>query len=112
MIKRVLWCVVQFGAFLGLLAVGGNWDVINLGLQMKALQNHTKAFNPMPVVKYAYGADHIFIADGLIFATALLVLIVLVELLRRRVRPWVGVTVLAYVLALGTAFVLRMGRPV
>ena len=109
MIKRILYTLLQFAAFLGLLDVGGNWDVINFSLQIRAMQNHTRAFNPIPVIKTTLGAHYILIADGLLFAGVLLLLILLMEALRKRLRPWAGYTVLAFALAVVVAYALKMG---
>ena len=38
MVKRILLTLVQFIAFIALLAVGGNWDFINLNMEMRQLQ--------------------------------------------------------------------------
>ena len=52
MAKRIILFLLQFFAFGGLLYVGGNWDVINFALQVRAMQTHTTAWNPIPVIKY------------------------------------------------------------
>jgi hypothetical protein len=110
MVKRIVLTLVQFIVFLGLLAVGGNWDVINLSLQVRAMMNHATAFNPIPVVRVPMGS-HILIADGLIFATVLLVIVVLFQALRKRLHPWASLSGLAYLLAVTLGFAMKLGLP-
>jgi hypothetical protein len=110
MFKRMLLVLLQFFIFLVLMFVGGNWDVINLSLQVRALQTHTTPFNPIPVVRVPVGS-HILIADGLIFSTVLLALILLFLALRKRLKPWAGLSVLAWLLAVTFAFAMKMGLP-
>ena len=111
MAKRILLTLLQFIAFLVLLAIGGYWDVINLSLQVRAMMNHTKAFNPIPVIKYPISSAHILIADGLIFATVLLAIILLIQAWRKRLHPWASLSVLAYVLAVCLGFAMKLGLP-
>jgi len=110
MVKRIILTLLQFLVFIALLAIGGNWDVINLTLQIRAMENHTKPFNPIPVIKTPLGS-HILIADGLIFAAVLLVLILLIELATKKLKPWAGLTVLAFVLAICLGFAMKLGLP-
>jgi hypothetical protein len=110
MIKRILLTLLQFIVFIVLLAVGGNWDYINLALEMHALQLHKTPSVLIPVFKYPMGS-HILIANGLIFATVLLVLILLFLLLRKKLHPWALLTVLAYVLAVCLGFAMKLGLP-
>jgi len=111
MVKRIVLTVLQFLIFIGLLAVGGNWDVINLTLQIRAMENHTTAFNPIPVIKTQISSGHILIADGLIFATVLLLIILLIEALRKKLKPWAALSILAFVLALFLGFAMKLGLP-
>jgi hypothetical protein len=111
MAKRIIFFILQFFAFLGLLDVGGNWDVIRFAQQIKAMQQGTTAFNPIPVFKTPLGTHHILILNGLFFAGALFVLILLFEAIRRRLRPWAGITAVAFILAIGAAVVLKFGLP-
>jgi hypothetical protein len=111
MVKRILLIVLQFAAFLGLMDLGGNWDVINFSLEVRAMENHTKAFNPIPVIKTQISSSHTLIADGIIFATVLLVLILLIQALRKKLKPWAGLTVFAYALAVVLGFAMKMGLP-
>jgi hypothetical protein len=108
MIKRIILTLVQFIVFIVLLAVGGNWDAINLALEMHALQQHKAPSVLIPSFKYPVGS-HILIANGLIFATVLLVLILLFLLLRKKLHPWAWLSLLAYVLAVCLGFALTLG---
>lgn len=110
MIKRILLTLLEFIVFIVLLAVGGNWDAVNLALEMHALQQHKTANMLIPVFKYPVGS-HILIADGLIFATALLVLLLALFLLLKKLHPWAWLAVLAYLLAVCLAFAMKLGLP-
>ena len=111
MVKRILLTLLQFLVFLVLLSVGGNWDVINLTLEIRAMQNHTRPFNPIPVIKTQISSSHILIADGIIFATVLLILILLLQAFRKKLKPWATLTLLAYVLAVVLGFAMKLGLP-
>jgi len=109
--KRILLFFLQFCAFLGLLYVGGNWDGVNLGLEIKAMQNHTTPNILIPTIKTQIGAHHLLIANGLIFAAVLLVLILVFEAARKAFKPWALLSVLAFVLAVATGFTMKFGLP-
>lgn len=111
MSKRIILTLLQFAAFLGLLFLGGDWDEINLGIELRALQNHTQPHLFMQTIRYPFGAHHILIANGLIFAAVLLALILLFEAIRRRLRPWASLTFLAFVLAVVVGFIMKLGLP-
>jgi hypothetical protein len=110
MIKRILLTLLEFIVFIVLLAVGGNWDAVNLALEMHALQQHKTASMLIPVFKYPVGS-HILIANGLIFATVLLVLLLLVLLIFKKLHPWAWLAILAYLLAVCLAFAMKLGLP-
>jgi hypothetical protein len=110
MIKKILLTLLQFIVFMVLLAVGGYWDAINLMIEMHALQQHKTASMLIPVFKYPFGS-HILIANGLIFATVLLVLILLFLLLRKKLHPWLWLSLLAYLLAICVGFAMKLGLP-
>jgi hypothetical protein len=110
MIKRILLTLLEFIVFMALMAVGGNWDAINLVLEMHALQQHKTASMLIPVFKYPVGS-HILIANGLIFATVVLVTLLLLFLVFKRLHPWASLAVLAYVLAVCLAFAMKLGLP-
>jgi hypothetical protein len=107
--KRITLTLLQFIAFLGLMFVGGDWDVIRLGQEISALQTHGTFFNPIPTIKYQIGATHILIANGIFFAAALLVLILLIEAIAKKLKPWAGYSFLAFILAVVIGFTLKMG---
>jgi len=111
MVKRIALTILQFLIFIALLAVGGNWDIINLTLQIRAMEKHTTAFNPIPVIKTQISSGHILIADGLIFATVLLIIILLIEALRKKLKPWAALSILAFVLAVFLGFAMKLGLP-
>jgi hypothetical protein len=109
--KRILLFILQFFAFFGLLDLGGNWDVIRFAQEVRALQKGVTAFNPIPVIKTQVGDNHILIANGLIFAAVLLVLILLFEAIRKALKPWAALSLLAFILATAAALALKMGLP-
>ena len=111
MVKRIALTILQFLIFIALLAVGGNWDIINLTLQIRAMEKHTTAFNPIPVIKTQISSGHILIADGLIFATVLLIIILLIEALRKKLKPWAALSILAFVLAVVLGFAMKLCLP-
>ncbi len=111
MAKRIILFLLQLLAFGGLLEIGGNWDVVRLAQQMRAMQSGTTAFNPIPVIKTQVSSTRILIADGLIFAGILFLLILLFEALRRRLKPWASITTLAFVLAVTISLFLKIGLP-
>jgi hypothetical protein len=109
--KRIILFLLQFLAFGGLLEIGGNWDIVRLAQQMRAMQSGATAFNPIPVIKTQISATRILIADGLIFAGILFLMILLFEALRRKLKPWASITTLAFVLAVAVSLFLKIGLP-
>ena len=55
------------------------------------------------------GTTRIFIADGLLLMLALYLLLIVVEVLRKRVRTAVPSTTLAFVLAIVFGFMMKFG---
>jgi hypothetical protein len=111
MAKRSLLALLQFAGFFALMFIGGNWDVIRLGQEVRAMETHSTFFNPIQTIKIQMGATHILIANGLLFAAALLVVIVLIEFLSRKRHPWIALSCVAFVLAVVIAFAFKMGLP-
>jgi hypothetical protein len=105
-IKRIVLFLLQLLAFGGLMWVGGFWDILHLQAEV----THS-VWASIPVLKCQVSSTHILIADGLIFAGVLLVLILLLEALGRRLRPWASVSVLAYVIAAVITLALKVGLP-
>jgi hypothetical protein len=111
MVKRTILTVLQFAAFLGLMFVGGDWDIINLQSEMR--QMAAGNFHPhvlIPTIKFPLGT-HILIANGILYATILLVLILFFEILRKKLNPWAAFTLLAFLLAVIVGFAAKMGLP-
>jgi hypothetical protein len=100
MTKRILLTLLQFAAFLGLMFFGGNWDILRFTQEMRAMTTGATVWNPIPTIKFPLGASHVLIADGIVFALALLVVILIIEAIAKKLRPWAGLSVLALVLAL------------
>ncbi len=110
MAKRILYPLLQFIAFLGLMFIGGNWDAINLKTEMQQMMQHQQPHVLIQTIKFSVGA-HTLIANGLLYATLLLALIVAFEALRKCLKPWAALTVVTYVLAVMLAFAMKMGLP-
>lgn len=104
MIKRLSLAVVQLAAFLGLQYVGGNWDYFMLSWEMRKMAAGQSPTPLMATIKYQVNPAHFLIAQGLIFTTALLVLILLGEAAAKKIRPYaldsVGMWVVAMIIAL------------
>ena len=111
MVKRILLAVLQvvkFAGFLLVLFVGGNWDeLVNLPLELRAMQSHTTPAFLIPTMRYDAGPTHFLIANGLVYAAVLLVLILLYEALRKRLKPWAFFTLGEYVVAMIVALSIQ-----
>jgi hypothetical protein len=112
MVKRMVSAFLQFVAFAALLYAGGNWDAINLGWEMRALQAG-RAPHPllMPTMKTQITSSHFLIENGIFYAAILLVVILLVQAVRRRLRPNAFYTLAAFVAALVITLALKIGLP-
>jgi len=106
MVKRIVLTLLQFLVFVVLLAIGGYWDVIRLLIQIKA-----PSLNVIPLVKLHLSATHDLIANGLIFATVLLVILLIIQALRKALHPWASLSILAFVLAVILSFAMKLGMP-
>lgn len=111
MIKRILAFLVQLIAFFALMDIGGNWDAIRLGQEVRAMVTHTQFWNPMPAIVLHVSTSRILIANGVIFASVLLLIILLFEILRNKLHPWIAITMAAFLIAVITALLLKIGLP-
>lgn len=111
MIKRILLTLLQFFAFCGLFYVGGNWDAIRFGQEVRAMTTHTTFWNPIPTIKYPISSTHTLIANGLVFALVLLLLLLGLQAWRRALRPWALLTLLAFIVAAVLCFSKMIGLP-
>ena len=100
MVKRIFLTLLQFLVFVALLVVGSVWPVVCIFYPRLAL---------IPVWRFQAGATHDFVANGLIFAIILLVVLLLIEALRKALRPAGALTVLAFALAVGLSFAMKLG---
>ncbi len=117
--SRILLFLLQAVAFAALFLVGGYWAEIRLGFEVRAfqqrmiaMQQHTAPPSPMPMIplwKLHISPTLDYVANGLIFAAILLVLILLFEALRRRLRPWAALTILAFVTAFLVSLIAHSG---
>jgi hypothetical protein len=106
MIKRVLLTLMQFLAFCFLMAIGGYWDIIHLLIQIKA-----PALSFIPLLKFHVSATHDFVADGLLFASILFLLILILEAARKTLKPWAALTTLAFAAAVILCLAMKLGLP-
>ncbi len=106
MVKRIFLTLLQFLAFAVLLAIGGYWDVIRLLLQLKA-----PALNFIPLLKFHISATHDYVANGLLFAGVLFVLLLLIEAWRKVLKPWAALTTFAFILAFVLSLAMKLGLP-
>jgi len=98
--KRILLTLLQFIVFAALLAVGAFWALVRIFCPPLAF---------IPVWRFHISATHDFVANGLVFALALLAILVLIEALRKALKPWAALTVLAFVLAIAVSFLTKLG---
>jgi hypothetical protein len=106
LVKRILLTLLQFFAFCALLMIGGYWDVIRLILELRA-----PSFNVIPLWKFNVSAGHDLIANGLVYALVLLLLLLGLEAWRKALRPWAALTILAFVAATALCFAAKVGLP-
>ncbi len=118
--SRILALLLQFAAFAALFQVGGAWAEIRLAFEMKALQKltpieqmnalqqHKPLTHTFPLILWHIKPTLDYVANGLVFASALFVLILIFEALRR-LRPWAALTLLAFLLAFGCSLLLHSG---
>lgn len=100
MVKRIILTLIQFAVFAFLIVVGGFWPLVQLW------QPDLEA---IPVWKLHLSPTRDFVANGLIFSGVLLILILLIEIIRKKFRPWGLLTLLAYVLAVLVGFAKHLG---
>jgi hypothetical protein len=104
--KRILLFLLQFIAFEVLMWIGGFWDILHL----EAVVNHS-FWSAIPVLKFQISSGHILIANGLVFASGLLLILIAFEAIAKRLRPWASISVLAFVLAATLSLALKVGLP-
>jgi hypothetical protein len=91
--KKVLLTIVQFVLFLFVFFIG----------------SMLPPFHIEHIILATPGSTRIFVEDGLLFTTALYVLIVIVQILRKRLRtatPW---TTVAFILAIVFGLMMKFG---
>ncbi len=105
MTKRSIFAFLQFVCFCALFYVGGYWAFVRLSVELRALQHGMVDPPPMPPLwKMNINPSMDYVLNGVIFALAFLALILIVQAIRKRLRPnaiWsIGAFVLAFVLSL------------
>jgi len=100
LVKRILLTLLQFLAFGALLVLGAFWALAGLFYPRLAV---------IPVWRFQAGLTHDFIANGLIFALVLLVILLVIEALCKALKPWAALTTLAFVLAVALSLVMKLG---
>lgn len=109
MIKRTFLIVLQFIAFLVLLGVGGYWDIVRLLLEFRPGLKWLA--DMLPLVKFQITAGHVLVANGIIFAGVLCILILLIEALRKASRSTMLITVVSYIVAVALSLAIKVGLP-
>jgi len=100
LVKRILLTLLQFLVFCALLVVGAFWALVCIFYPHLAF---------IPVWRFQAGATRDFVANGLIFAIILLVVLLLIEALRKALKRAGALTVLAFALAVGLSFAMKLG---
>lgn len=109
MIKRILLTFVQFVLFCALFYVGGYWAELRLALELRAMQNHTAPPPMIPLWKVHVSSSLDYVANGLVFALVLFILILLFQAFRKRLRTGAALTTLAFLLAFVISLVVKSG---
>jgi hypothetical protein len=99
MIKRLLSFLGQFVAFCALMFVGGYWAWVRLTLEMRAMEKGDSAPPLIPLWKMHVNPNLDYVLNGLVFAAVLLVILLLVQALRRRLGKPTLFTFAAFVAA-------------
>ncbi len=106
---RISLTLLQTLAFGGLFFVGGYWAEVRLALELRAMQRHVAMPTLIPLWRWHISATLDYVANGLIFASVLLVLILVLEALRKRLRPWATLSLLAFVIAFVASLLVHSG---
>ena len=109
MLKRIVLAVVQFIAFLVLLGIGGYWDIVRLVMQLRPGLKWLA--DMLPLLRYQVTANHVLVANGILFAGVLCILILIGEALRKASRVSMLVTVITYVVAVVLSLAVKIGLP-
>jgi len=104
MVKRLLSFLGQFLGFCALLFVGGYWAWVRLTLEMRAMEKGETAPPLIPLWKMHVSPTLDYVLNGLVFASVLLVILLLVQALRRKL----GNATLLTLGALVAAFLLSL----
>jgi len=112
LVKRIFLVVLQvfkLAVFVFVLYAGGNWDGINLWWESQQLGKGN--FHPtpllMPTIVHQLNPQYFLVANGLVYAAILLVLILLYEALRKRLKPWAFYTLAEYAVAMVIALLIK-----
>jgi hypothetical protein len=108
-IKRIIFTVLQFVAFLILLGVGGYWDIIRLLIQLRPGLKWIADL--LPLIRFQITAGHVLVANGILFAGALCILILLIEASRKASRSTMLLTVVSYLVAVFLSLIVKIGLP-
>ena len=109
MLKRIVLAAVQFIVFLALLGVGGYWDIVRLLLEFRPGLKWLADL--LPLIKFQVTAAHVLVANGILFAGVLCVLILLIEALRKAARSTMLLTLATYVVAVALSLAVKIGLP-
>jgi hypothetical protein len=99
MLKRILSFLGQFLGFCALLFVGGYWAWVRLTLEMRAMEKGEAAPPLIPLWKMHVSPTLDYVLNGIVFASVLFVILLLVQALRRRLGKATVLTLAAFVAA-------------
>lgn len=111
MAKRIIFTVLQFIAFFVLLCIGGYWDAISLPFALAKMQGHPVfILSSIPFITFPMGS-HTLVADGILFATVLLVVLLAIQATRKKLKPAAFYTLGAFVVAVILSLLFKVGLP-
>jgi hypothetical protein len=109
MIKRLFTTLVEFVCFCALFYIGGYWHWARLWIEMRAMERGVTNPPMIPLWRIHLNAVTDYQLNGLIFASVLLLIILLVQALRRRFPSGAVWTLGAFLLAFGLSLLLHSG---
>jgi hypothetical protein len=95
LVKRILFALLQFFAFCALFMVGGYWDIVRLLIELRV-----PSLNVIPLWKISnITATHDLVANGIVFAAVLLVILLVWQAVRKTLRTSAPLTLVAFAAA-------------
>jgi hypothetical protein len=107
LVKRILFALLQFFAFCALFMVGGYWDIVRLLIELRL-----PSLNVIPLWKISnITATHDLVANGIVFAAVLLVILLVWQAVRKTLRTSAPLTLVAFAAAALICFACKVGLP-